>query len=103
MSVVPEIGKCYDLTGRKTGWGSEVVNPPKYLGKYIGSEQQGPPYDRYTILKFQNDNNVDPGGQFRVTTCKAEPEGGRKTRTRKTKRRARKTRRLTHKRKHKRV
>lgn len=95
MSVVPEIGKCYDLTGKKTGWGSEVVNPPKYLGKYIGSEEQGPPYDRYTILKFQNDN-VDPGGQFRVATCKAEPEGGRKTRSRKTKkskRRQRKTRR----------
>ena len=115
MSVVPEIGKCYELTAKKTGWGSEVVNPPKYLGKYIGSEEQGPPYDRYTILKFQYDNNVDPSGQFRVTMCKAEPDveeinrrakeaddaafaaqygqGRRRRKTKKSKRRHRKTRR----------
>ena len=115
MSVVPEIGKCYELTAKKTGWGSEEVSPPKYLGKYIGSEEQGSPYDRYKILKFQYDNNVDPGGQFRVTMCKAEPDdeeikrraeeadvaalaakygqGRRRRKTRKHKRLSRKTRR----------
>lgn len=115
MSVVPEIGKCYELTAEKTGWGSKEVSPPKYLGKYIGSEEQGPPYDRYTILKFQYDNNVDPSGQFRVAMCRAEPDdeekerrakeadnavfaakygqGRRRRKTRKHKRVSRKTRR----------
>jgi len=72
MSVFPEIGKCYELTHKKTGWGLEEVRPPEYLGKYIGDRIEGPPYDRYTILNFQNDNNVDPGGKFKLTTCREE-------------------------------
>jgi hypothetical protein len=116
MSVVPEIGKCYELTGKKTAWGYSDEVKPQYLGKYIGSEEQGS-HDRYTTLKFQYDKNRVPGDQFRVTMCREEPDDAeikrraeeaksaafaaqfgqgrrrRKTRTRKHKRVSRKTRR----------
>ena len=72
MSVFPETGKCYELTHRKTGWGLQEVSSPKYLGKYIKEIIEGPPYDRYMILNFQYENNVDPGGKFRLTTCREE-------------------------------
>ena len=88
MSVFPETGKCYELTHKKTGWGSEEVRPPKYLGKYIGDIVEGPPYDRYMILNFQYDNNVDPGGKFKLTTCREEQvfKAGKHSHTKKSKR-----------------
>ena len=101
MSVVPETGKCYELTHKKTGWGLLVEKPPKYLGKYIGSEVLGSEYNKYMIFNFQYDNDVDPGGKFKLTTCREEQvlKAGKRSRTKKSKRsksrskKARKTRR----------